>query len=145
MSDATPSTFSIRRRVQFAETDMAGIVHFANYFRWMEEVEHAFFRSLGLSVAMTLDGGERIGWPRVNVGCEYYGPLRFEDEVELRLRVTKVGGKSFSYEVDCLLGDKLVGLGRTTSVCCAHTPSGLKAIAIPEAIRQKLATANPAA
>lgn len=143
-----PPPFSIRRRVQFAETDMAGIVHFANYFRWMEEVEHAFFRSLGLSVAMTLDGddgGVRIGWPRVNVGCEYYGPLRFEDEVELRLRVTKVGGKSFSYEVDYLLADKLVGLGRTTSVCCAHTPSGLKAIAIPEPIRQKLATPNPAA
>jgi acyl-CoA thioester hydrolase len=138
MPDSPPPTFSIRRRVQFAETDMAGIVHFANYFRWMEEVEHAFFRSLGLSVAMTLDGVQ-LGWPRVNVGCEFYGPLRFEDEVELRLRVTKVGGKSFSYEVDYLLADKLVGLGRTTSVCCAHTPAGLKAIGIPDPIRQKLA------
>ena len=129
--------FSIARRVQFAETDMAGIVHFANYFRWMEEVEHAYFRSLGLSVAMTLDGVE-LGWPRVNVGCEYYGPIRFEDELELRLRVTKVGGKSLSYEVDYLLAGKLVALGRTTSVCCAHTPEGLKAVAIPESIRAKL-------
>ena len=131
------STFSINRRVQFAETDMAGIVHFANYFRWMEEVEHAFFRSLGLSVAMTLDGVD-LGWPRVNVGCEFYGPLRFEDEMELRLRITKVGGKSLSYEVDFLLDGKLVALGKTTSVCCAHTPGGLKAVAIPGPIRQKL-------
>ena len=137
------SPFSIRRRVQFAETDMAGIVHFANYFRWMEEVEHAFFRSLGLSVAMTLPDGVRLGWPRVNVGCEYYGPLRFEDEVELRLRVTKVGGKSFSYEVDYLLDGKPVALGRTTSVCCAHTPAGLKAVTIPDPIRQKLAPSMP--
>ena len=133
------SPFSITRRVQFAETDMAGIVHFANYFRWMEEVEHAFFRSLGFSVAMTLDG-VRLGWPRVNVACEYYGPLRFEDEVELRLRVVKVGGKSFGYEVDYLLAGKPVALGRTTSVCCAHTPEGLKAVAIPDAIRAKLTT-----
>ena len=79
-----------------------------------------------------------IGWPRVNVGCEFYGPVRFEDEIELRLRITKVGGKSLSYEVDVLLGDKLVALGKSTSVCCEHTPTGLKAIPIPDAIRQKL-------
>jgi YbgC/YbaW family acyl-CoA thioester hydrolase len=131
------ASHSIIRRVQFAETDMAGIVHFANYFRWMEEVEHAFFRSLGLSVAMRHENIE-IGWPRVNVGFEYYGPLRFEDEVELRLRVTKVGGKSLSYEVDVLLGGKLAALGKSTSVCCEHTPDGLKGISIPAGIREKL-------
>ena len=140
MSDAAPAHFSIRRLVTFAETDMAGIAHFSNYFRWMEEVEHAFFRCHGLSVAMTHDNVE-IGWPRVNVGCEYYGPVRFEDELELRLRVTKVGGKSLSYEVDFLAGDKLVALGKSTSVCCQHTPAGLKAITIPDPIRQKLTSA----
>jgi acyl-CoA thioesterase FadM len=64
--------------------------------------------------------------------------VKFEDEMELRLRVTKVGGKSLSYEVDFLVGTKLVALGKSTSVCCEHTPTGLKAIAIPEPIRQKL-------
>ena len=132
-----PDFFSIKRRVQFAETDMAGIVHYANYFRWMEEVEHALFRSLGLSVAMTHDGVE-LGWPRVNVGCEYYSPLRFEDEVELRLRVTKVGGKSLSYEVDFLLDGKVTALGKSTSVCCAQTPEGMKAIEIPADMRARL-------
>jgi len=61
--------FSISRRVQFAETDMAGVVHFSNYFRWMEEVEHAFFRSVGLSVVMQHQGRD-ISWrlaPRDNV------------------------------------------------------------------------------
>ena len=132
---ATP--FSIKRLVTFAETDMAGIAHFSNYFRWMEEVEHAFFRAQGLSVAMTHENVE-IGWPRVNVGCEYYGPVKFEDEMELRLRITKVGGKSLSYEVDFLLREKLVALGKSTSVCCEHTPTGLRAIAIPPTIREKL-------
>jgi YbgC/YbaW family acyl-CoA thioester hydrolase len=130
-------TYTIKRLVSFAETDMAGIVHFSNYFRWMEEVEHAYFRSLGLSVAMTQENVE-IGWPRVNVACEYYGPVKFEDELELRLRLTKVGGKSLSYEVDFLLRGTLVALGKSTSVCCEHTPSGLKAITIPGAIREKL-------
>src|ERR1700742_157627 len=112
MAEAT--TFTITRRVQFAETDMAGIVHFSNYFRWMEEVEHAFFRSMGLSVAMAHEDIE-IGWPRVNVGCEFHGPVRFEDEIELRLRITKVGGKSLSYEVEFLRGEKRVALGKSTS------------------------------
>ena len=42
--------FKVRRRVEFSETDMAGIVHYSNFFRYMEAAEHAFFRSLGLSI-----------------------------------------------------------------------------------------------
>jgi len=131
--------FSISRRVQFAETDMAGVVHFSNYFRWMEEVEHAFFRSVGLSVVMQHQGRD-ISWPRVAVGCEYFGPLRFEDEVELRLRVMKVGEKSFTYEVDFVNAGHHVALGKVTSVCCAVQPQGgFAAIAIPPEIKEKLA------
>ncbi|QOV89421.1 acyl-CoA thioesterase [Humisphaera borealis] len=129
--------FSVRHFVQFSETDMAGIVHFSNFFRWMEEVEHAFFRSVGLSVSMHHEG-LHIGWPRVSVACDFFGPVRFEDQVELKLRVTKVGEKSFNYEVDYLLGDKQVALGKTTSVCCVLEGGKMRSIAIPEGIRTKL-------
>ena len=132
-----PAHFSIRRLVTFAETDMAGIAHFSNYFRWMEEVEHAFFRSVGLSVAMQHDG-MHIGWPRVSVGCDFFGPVRFEDEVALRLRVTKVGDKSFHYEVDFLLGERRVALGRATSVCCTLEDGKMRSIPIPAPLREKL-------
>jgi YbgC/YbaW family acyl-CoA thioester hydrolase len=133
-----PSEFSITRRIQFAETDMAGIVHFSVYFRMMEEVEHAFFRSVGLSVTMQHDG-MHISWPRVATGCEYMGPMRFEDEVELKLRVIRLGEKSLSYEVDFILNGKRVALGKLTSVCCAIENHGMRSIAIPMAIREKLA------
>ncbi len=56
------SVFRTTRRVEFADTDMAGIVHFANFFRFMEAAEHEFLRSRGLSVAMDWEG-ERIGFP----------------------------------------------------------------------------------
>lgn len=132
------SSFSILRRIQFAETDMAGIAHFSNFFRMMEEVEHAFFRSVGLSVSMQHDG-MHVGWPRVSTGCEFYGPVRFEDEIELRLRVVKLGEKSFSYEVDFLLGGKQMALGKTTSVCCELRPDGtMKSIPIPKTLRDRL-------
>jgi acyl-CoA thioester hydrolase len=132
-----PTEFSARHFVQFAETDMAGIVHFANYFRWMEEVEHAFFRSLGLSVSMMHDG-RHLGWPRVSVACDFFGPVRFEDDVELKLRVTKVGEKSFNYEVDYLVAGKPVALGKTTSVCCILEDGKMRSIAIPDDVRAKL-------
>ena len=118
-----PTSFSILRRIQFAETDMAGIAHFSNFFRMMEEVEHRFFRSVGLSVSMQHDG-MHVGWPRVSTSCEFFGPVRFEDELELRLRVAKVGDKSFSYEVDFLLAGKRMALGKTTSVCSKPSPLG---------------------
>ena len=132
-----PTDFTTRHLVQFSETDMAGIVHFSNYFRWMEEVEHAFFRSLDLSIVMTHEALE-IGWPRVAAACEYFGPLRFEDEVELVMRVTKVGEKSFNYEVDFLWEGRRVALGKMTSVCCEMLDQGMRSIPIPPGIRKKL-------
>lgn len=132
--------FSITRRIQFSETDLAGIVHFSNFYKMMEEVEHAFFRSVGLSVSMQHDD-IHVGWPRVSASCEFFGPLKFEDEVELRMRVTRVGEKSFSYEVDFLVQGRRIALGKTTSVCCAIEDAGMKSIPIPSSIREKL-TAN---
>ena len=73
--------FSITRRVEFSETDLAGIMHFTNFYRWMEICEHEFLRSLGLSVDMEDENG-RFGWPRVKTSCRFKRPLRFEEEVE---------------------------------------------------------------
>lgn len=137
-----PREFSIQRRIQFCETDMAGIVHFSNYFRYMEEVEHAFFRSIGMSVVMQHEG-MHIGWPRVSASCDYMGPVKFENELGLWLRVTRLGEKSFNYEVDFRLGDRRVALGKITSVCCLIDSAGgpMKSISIPAALRDKLSAA----
>src|SRR5439155_981679 len=84
--------FKMTHRVEFADTDMAGLIHFSSYFRYMEVTEHAFFRSLGLSIVLT--GGEKVGWPRVHVDCDFKGPLYFENEVEVHLRVRTKGERS---------------------------------------------------
>ena len=134
------ASFTVTHKVQFSETDLAGVVHFSNFFRWMEEVEHAFFRSLGLSVVM--DHGEheggQLGWPRVATSCEYLGPAKFEEEITLTLRVTRVGAKSLSYEVDFLRGKEKIATGKLTSVCCAMRESGFAPTTIPASIRAKL-------
>lgn len=79
-------TFSVRHRVAFSETDMAGIVHFSNFFRFMELAEDAFFRELG-GVLIDRREGEVLGWPRVRASCDYKAPLCFGEEVEIVLRV----------------------------------------------------------
>jgi YbgC/YbaW family acyl-CoA thioester hydrolase len=75
---------------------MAGIMHFSNYFRFMEAAETAFLRSLGLSVALSR-GGLDLCLPRVHAECDYLAPLRFQDEVLIHLLVQKKGVRSLTY------------------------------------------------
>src|SRR5438552_11656668 len=89
--------FKATRRVEFSDTDMAGIMHYSNFFRFMETVEHGFYRSLGFSVVMQ-EIDPRLGWPRVHAECDYKKPLRFEDEVEIHLLVTEKRSKSLTFQ-----------------------------------------------
>src|SRR3982750_718587 len=88
--------FKVVRRVEFSDTDMAGIMHYSNFFRFMETAEHGFFRSLGFSI-VTRNIEPPVGWPRVHAECDYYQPLHFEDEVEVQLLVSEKRSKSLSY------------------------------------------------
>lgn len=139
-----PSSFTLVHRVEFADTDMAGIIHFSSYFRYMEVTEHAFFRSLGFSVA---DRDSGIGWPRVEVGCEFRAPLRFEDEVSVELRVVKKSERSLSYRFHCRkVGAEPpleVAVGRITAVCVAMDPATktMRATRIPEALAAQIEVA----
>ena len=88
--------FKLTRQVEFSDTDMAGIMHFSNFFRFMEAAEHAFFRSLGFSIHTT-GFREQLGWPRVHADCDFSYPLRFEDVVEICLKVREKSEKSLVY------------------------------------------------
>lgn len=131
------------RRVQFHETDLAGVVHFSNYFRMMEEVEHAWWRSLGLSVHMPEHEGG-IGWPRVSASCDYTAPIRFEDELTLSLAVANVGEKSLEVVIEFHCGGRKVAAGCMRSVCCQLQAGSFRAVGIPVAIREKLLAARAA-
>ena len=132
--------FKITRRVEFFETDMAGIVHFSNYFRMMEAAEHAFFRSLGFSIHET-DNGATIGWPRVNVSCDYRAPLKFEDEVEIHLIVSEVRSRSIRYQFIFrkTADGSEIAIGTIAAVCATvdKTTGKLLPVPIPERIRSK--------
>jgi len=139
-----PCEYRVVRRVEFSETDMAGIVHYSNFFRYMEVAEHEFFRSLGFSV-VTRQVEPPMGWPRVHAECDYKQPLHFEDEVEIRLLVSEKRSKSLSYEFQFRKLNASppveVARGSVTVVCVTHQHGKMSPVAIPKAIAERIEVA----
>lgn len=136
-----PSEFSLTRQVEFHETDMAGIMHFANFFPWMECCEAAFYRSLGLPL-ISFVPGQIVGWPRVSVSCQYRAPLRFNDTAEVKLFVKKLGTRSITYVFQFRKGAELVAQGEVTAVCVtSDATGGMVAQPIPADVRAKIQVA----
>jgi acyl-CoA thioester hydrolase len=134
--------FQITRCVEFSETDLAGIMHFSNFFRFMESAEHAFFRSLGLSVAGSRNGPQ-VCLPRVHAECDYAVPLRFEDEVQVHLLVERMGQRSLTYQFRFNrlqgLSSQEVARGRLTVACVERQADGVfKAVPLPKVIADRI-------
>jgi YbgC/YbaW family acyl-CoA thioester hydrolase len=130
--------FRTTRLVEFGDTDMAGIVHFANFFRYMEAAECAFLRSRGLSVALQWEG-EPVGFPRVAASCDYLRPAHFQDELEVTVAVRRLGRSSVSYAFEFFKGGEVVARGQITAVFCRVGPGRRpEAQEIPAALRALL-------
>ncbi len=111
------TAFVTTRRVEFSDTDAAGIMHFAAFFRMMEQAEHDLLRSVGLSV-VTPDAGGTISWPRVHAHCDFEAAARFEDLLEIEVRIARLGTKSVTYAHRFLKDGQQLATGEITSVCC---------------------------
>ena len=137
--------FRATRRVEFSETDLAGIVHFSNFFRYMETVEHAFWRSLGSSIIMT-QFDPPLGMPRVHASCDYRRPARFEDLLEMRLLVAEKRARSLSYQIRFSRLEpgpvEEIARGRLTVVCVRRTASGsMEAVGLPQILADQIEVA----
>jgi len=130
--------FKTQRRVEFCETDAAGIAHFAAFFPYMEQAEHAFLRHLGLRVVSRDEEG-LISWPRVSARCDYQGAAHFEDVLDVALKVAKLGTRSVTYAIEFSRDGQVMAKGSVTAVCCRVGPGQrLDSIDIPPAFREKL-------
>jgi acyl-CoA thioester hydrolase len=131
-------SFTTTRRVDFGDTDMAGIMHFANFFRFMESAEIDFLHSLGMTVSWS-EAGVKWGFPRVSAACDFQRPARFEDVLTIAVTVEKLGAKSVSYRFDFSnqRGEPLA-VGRITSVFCRSAdPDRFVSVALTPEMRAK--------
>jgi acyl-CoA thioester hydrolase len=122
------SEYKLTRRVQFHETDAAGLVHFSCFFKYMEEAEHAMWRSVGLSIA---PARAEIGWPRVAASFDYHKPLRFEDEFDAEIRIVAITEKTIRYSCVITRGGLKIATGAMTIACVKKGVEPLQSTAIP--------------
>ena len=134
--------FNTTRRIEFRDTDAAGIMHFSAFFVLMEQAEHEFLRHLGLSV-LTQDEHGLLTWPRVAARCDYQGSARFEDVLDIEVKIVRLGTKSVTYEFSFTHDGRAVAAGQMTSVCCRFDERGVPhSVPMPSNI---LAQLKPAA
>jgi acyl-CoA thioester hydrolase len=131
--------FKTQRRVEFRDTDAAGIVHFSNFFAYMEQTEHAFLRSVGLGVICEIEG-QRISFPRVHADCNYRQAIRFEELIDVEMSITRIGSKSVTYAFQFSRAGTPVADGSLTAVCCLFEHgSAPESIAIPKKFMDAIA------
>ena len=134
------------RKIEFSETDMAGLVHFSNFFRYMETAERDFFELLGIDL-ISSKPGELVGWPRVRAECKFSAPLRFGDTIDIHLAVKAVKDRSIDYQFRIYRRNAdgtstHAGKGHMTTVLTELTDSGdLRAIALTDHIRSRITEA----
>jgi len=133
-----------RRRVEFRDTDAAGIVHFSAFFFWMESAEHELLRAAGVHVVDRLPPGDMAddataSWPRVSAACDYKAAIRFGDEVDILVGIDDIGHSSLTFSFRFEHEGTWVAQGRIVAVRCLMRPGRKpEAVAIPADIRGRL-------
>ena len=132
-----PAPFQTSRRVEFRDTDAAGILHFTAVLGLMEEAEHEFLRHIAVPLFRPVDGGT-VSWPRVSAACDFKSPARFEDDLQIDVVVRQLGRRSVTYGFRVRCQDRLVATGTLSAACCLVNGSGIKSMDIPPDVADKL-------
>ena len=136
-------TFAHRQRVRFGETDMQGVVYYANYLLYAEVGRIAYLRALGVLYDRDLlaNGVDfTIGEARVR----YRSPLRFDDEYDIKVRVGEIRRSSWEFEYVIDRADGLHCAEASTVQVVIDRGNG-RAARIPDALRGVLERAKEAA
>src|SRR3954463_8332350 len=129
-----PARVVLRRRIEWMDTDAAGIYHWTTVFRLAQAAEAALPTALGLA---DFTSGAT---PRVAVQASFARPLRFNDPVEVALTVTRLGRTSVEYALAIGNDDGRAAQGSVKS-CLIDRDTG-RAIPRPDEIRGKLSGAG---
>lgn len=127
----SPATYIHRRRVEFADTDAAGVAHFSRLLAMIEEAEHGFFRERGIPILT-----KESAWPVVRVEVNFAGACRFGDEIEVRLSDFQPGKTSLTYGFEAQAGGRMVFTGKMTK--CHISPESMRPVELSGEILKSL-------
>jgi acyl-CoA thioester hydrolase len=130
------SEVRVRRRVLFSETDVAGLVHFSNFFRYFEDAEHELWRTAGLSIHPEKSP---VGWPRVAASCEFHRPLKFEQEFDIVVRIAEMTKRTIEYAGEITRDGERVATGKWKIACVTRLADGtMKSAELPTNVAERL-------
>jgi acyl-CoA thioesterase FadM len=130
-----PARVVLRRRIEWMDTDAAGIYHWTTVFRLAEAAEAALHTALGI-VELTFGAT-----PRVAVHATFARPLRFNDPVEVELVVTGVGRTSVEYRL-AISADGAIAAEGSVKSCLIDRATG-RATPWPDDVRARLRSGGP--
>lgn len=91
--------FTYSRKAQYHETDKMGIIHHANYIKWLEEARIAYMEHLGYG----FDKVEQLGIvsPVAGISISYKTPVLFNEIVDIQITLTRYSGviQEVSYNI----------------------------------------------
>ena len=118
---------------------MAGIVHFSNFYRFMEEAEHEMFRSLGFKIVENQPDGTVVGWPRVRASCSFEAPAYYDDLIDIDITIARVGVKSLTMSFHFRRGQLRLATGELKTVFCRFEHGGkFRSIEIPAELAERI-------
>ena len=128
--------FVYTMRVRFRDTDMQGHVYFGNYFVFCDEALGAYMRAVGIPWQDMVKSGTDMFY--VNASCDYLGSARFEEDVHIETRISRIGTSSFtsSFVIRNDRGETLAKAS-VTSVCV--DPGSRVKVTVPVAFREAVA------
>lgn len=123
-------------RVYYEDTDMGGVVFYANYLKYMERGRTEWLRALGVNQS-ALAAQEQRGFMVVRVDVRYLSPARLDDLLQIESEVTRMGRASLHFLQSVWRNGELI-VQSNIQVCCVETVN-MRVAAIPKSIRTKLA------
>lgn len=135
----SPPPLVIQRRVEFAQTDAAGILHFSTYYLYMESAEAELFRQLGFPL-LWKDKDSSSGFPRVDSQCTFLRPLVFGELVRIELSIAEMSASTIHYEFRFFKENgRRCAEGKLVTTCATRLPTGkLAGQSMPDDLYQAL-------
>ena len=130
-----PFKFSALTRVAFSDTDAQGIVYYGRYLPYFDLARVEYHRHLGLLDTTPGDGHEFV---MRATSIEYLAPARFDEMIEVFIRLARIGRTSATYEFAAyrLESDELMVTASQTLVLVALDER--RAVPIPQDYKQRV-------
>ena len=136
-SRRSPFKYSALTRVWFSDTDAQGVVYYGRYMPYFDLARNEYHRHLGRVRLGNVDFAMRA------LSVEYVAPARFDDLLEIFVRVERIGTTSITYDhaayrIDDDGSDTLMVTAKTTAVCISLDER--RAVPVPQEIRDRVAS-----